>query len=173
MQEVKYVDKAGRHRNGVLYNCVECGKTYPDRKDQPSRCCSKQCRYKYHTRQNTIVVECAWCHKEIRIKKFRYKRSISGLFFCGSQCHGCASRLDGGIKEVQPKQFGTATGEYTYRDLFTDEELCCHICGYNKHIGVIQIHHIDKNRQNNKRDNLVPLCCNCHREVHLGIASFV
>ena len=42
----------------------------------------------------------------------------------------------------------------------------CVVCGYRVSTDV---HHWDKNRYNNKPDNLVLLCPNHHREVHLGI----
>jgi len=32
----------------------------------------------------------------------------------------------------------------------------------------IQIHHIDRNRKNNKPTNLIVLCRECHRKLHAG-----
>lgn len=42
----------------------------------------------------------------------------------------------------------------------------CECCGYNKVVGILQIHHIDRNRENNAMDNLKLLCPNCHEEDH-------
>jgi len=39
----------------------------------------------------------------------------------------------------------------------------CVICGFSE---LIEIHHIDRNRQNNEITNLIPLCCNHHRLLH-------
>jgi hypothetical protein len=39
----------------------------------------------------------------------------------------------------------------------------CLLCGFND---IIEAHHIDGNRKNNKHNNLVPLCPNHHRLIH-------
>jgi hypothetical protein len=39
----------------------------------------------------------------------------------------------------------------------------CEICGSNK---TLSVHHKDKNRQNNKIDNLMVLCNSCHQKTH-------
>lgn len=44
----------------------------------------------------------------------------------------------------------------------------CFVCGYGKSTDV---HHIDENKRNNNSQNLVLLCPNHHRELHLGIIS--
>ena len=43
----------------------------------------------------------------------------------------------------------------------------CEKCGYNKHIELLEVHHLDKNKKNNTRDNLKLFCPNCHEEWHL------
>ena len=40
---------------------------------------------------------------------------------------------------------------------------CCSVCGSQTHL---ELHHIDKNRKNNKLSNLVLLCRKHHRAVH-------
>lgn len=67
-------------------------------------------------------------------------------------------------------------------------EIKCSVCGYDKHKGVIDCHHLDPSKKDfevttfrtSRRDkNLVIkelkkcvlLCANCHREVHLGILN--
>jgi 5-methylcytosine-specific restriction endonuclease McrA len=42
----------------------------------------------------------------------------------------------------------------------------CERCGYNKCLSALQVHHLDKNRSNNRLENLMVLCANCHCEVH-------
>ena len=41
----------------------------------------------------------------------------------------------------------------------------CELCGF---IEVIDIHHIDRDNKNNKPENLISLCPNHHRLVHMG-----
>lgn len=51
-----------------------------------------------------------------------------------------------------------------YRTIcFYHWEKKCHICGYDK---IVSVHHIDENKENNEIHNLIPLCQNCHSEVH-------
>jgi len=38
----------------------------------------------------------------------------------------------------------------------------CEMCGYKEHLEILQVHHIDGNRKNNKLENLMILCPNCH-----------
>ncbi|MBD3286950.1 hypothetical protein GF359_09895 [candidate division WOR-3 bacterium] len=44
----------------------------------------------------------------------------------------------------------------------------CELCGFYR---VVQMHHIDGNRQNRHRNNLILLCPNCHAMVHKGFLS--
>lgn len=41
----------------------------------------------------------------------------------------------------------------------------CERCGYNK-LEVLQVHHKDRNRENNDLNNLELVCPNCHFEEH-------
>ena len=43
----------------------------------------------------------------------------------------------------------------------------CAISSWNNKpiVNILEIHHIDGNRKNNNRDNLVALCPNCHRQT--------
>jgi HNH endonuclease len=44
----------------------------------------------------------------------------------------------------------------------------CEQCGFiPKHIGQLDVHHIDHNHRNNEESNLKTLCANCHRLEHL------
>lgn len=44
----------------------------------------------------------------------------------------------------------------------------CQIC--NKSDGVIDVHHKDKNRENNCKNNLQILCHSCHTKIHYDLA---
>lgn len=39
----------------------------------------------------------------------------------------------------------------------------CVVCGFDK---LVEIHHLDHNKQNNSQDNLVGLCPNHHKMLH-------
>ena len=40
----------------------------------------------------------------------------------------------------------------------------CVVCGFSK---IVDLHHLDGNKNNGSKTNLVGLCPNCHRELHL------
>lgn len=42
----------------------------------------------------------------------------------------------------------------------------CEICGYEEYDFCLDIHHIDKDPQNNSKENLAVLCCMCHKKIH-------
>ena len=43
----------------------------------------------------------------------------------------------------------------------------CELCGFIPWtMAQLEVHHIDEDRTNNNRENLVTLCANCHRYVH-------
>jgi predicted HNH restriction endonuclease len=41
----------------------------------------------------------------------------------------------------------------------------CEKCGYSNE-KILQIHHVDRDRNNNRAENLKLLCPNCHSEIH-------
>lgn len=44
----------------------------------------------------------------------------------------------------------------------------CEICKFSKYPEVLQVHHIDHDRKNNKIDNLKLLCPTCHMIQHIS-----
>ena len=41
----------------------------------------------------------------------------------------------------------------------------CSVCNYNEDVSILEVHHIDENRKNNKLENLIILCPNCHKKL--------
>lgn len=51
-----------------------------------------------------------------------------------------------------------------YREKCLNEEgEWCNVCGSER---FVEVHHKDGNRSNNELDNLIPLCRDCHKQVH-------
>lgn len=44
----------------------------------------------------------------------------------------------------------------------------CQLCGS---IEEVEVHHVDGDRSNNSLDNLIPVCNECHRDIHLNRAG--
>ena len=59
-------------------------------------------------------------------------------------------------------------GIRTGKRILLEIKSLCENCGTNKDL---QIHHIDKNRNNNQLSNLVLLCRSCHSKEHRGVNS--
>jgi len=115
------------------------------------------------------------------------KKPRNNCLNCGKECHRvkaiyCSAQCrndyiyDRYIKEwLEGKNDGSKksgkAGIYpsghVMRYLLEQSKEACEICGWNKKHSVskrtlVQTHHIDGNRENNKRDNLKVLCPNCH-----------
>lgn len=58
-------------------------------------------------------------------------------------------------------------GEYAYRNNLIKSKIpkICKLCKI-KDYRILAVHHIDRNRKNNKIKNLIWLCHNCHFLVH-------
>lgn len=161
--EVVYLDTTGRKRTGVLICCLICGKLVPTRKDQPAKYCSVDCSRL--SRRNRLSYLCARCGKEFERAPSK-EVSKSKLFFCSRKCKDDAQRLKGGMPELFLSHYGTGTR--SYRSLFEEKDLVCRRCGYDEFSEGVDIHHIDENRNNNDKSNLIALCSNCHRGLHAG-----
>ena len=162
--ELYVIESCGKRRRAVKAICQQCNEEFLHRKGLYNKFCGKDCRD--WSRRHRIIVECAWCKKDVEKKVSQLYNSKSRLYFCDRKCKDEAQRI-GGIKEIMPPHYGTAPEKY--RLLFTDEELVCKRCGYNEFLSCVDVHHIDKNRDNNcKETNLIALCSNCHRSLHFG-----
>ncbi len=54
----------------------------------------------------------------------------------------------------------------TYREMAMREyNHQCSVCGWCEDDGILQVHHIDEDRQNNALNNLIILCPNCHAKL--------
>lgn len=107
---------------------------------------------------------CAFCDVEFYRAPSKLKNSKSGLSFCGRECKERAqSDISFGIS---PAHYGGKKS--VYRSLALKHYgPSCKVCGYDN-ASVVQVHHRDKDRENNELENLVVLCPTCHVEVHKG-----
>ena len=147
--------------------CVVCGKDYELElkrynqkiKENSRFYCSPDCR-KHKASQ---LCTCAKCGKQIWKTNSMLARSKSGNVFCSSSCSTSFNN-----------QFKTGENHYAYtgkdyrkKALNTYENKCV-VCGYEDDKRILEVHHIDENRNNNEIENLCVLCPNCHRKITLG-----
>lgn len=123
--------------------------------------CSKDCQMK---RQKTGTVEhCAFCNKEIYVTPKRKEKSCSGLVFCSHSCS--ASYFNPIVKYKEDKCC------FYRRNAFNTYEHKCAICGWDRDERVLEVHHIDENRDNNGLANLIILCPICHKYLTLHLLT--
>lgn len=104
---------------------------------------------------NIITKKCICCNKEFRTEKRSEKEQTT----CSRACSNTYYRSGSNNSNY-------TTGIGSYRKLAIDHYgAICKLCGYSN-IDALEVHHIDKNRDNNTLSNLEVLCCNCHTLVH-------
>lgn len=103
---------------------------------------------------------CQSCGKEFifegRLKTKKYEEAK----FCSRSCaNNRQSVWDNKI------QNGESNGKWVrYREFaFKHHGEKCIVCKFDK---IVEVHHIDHNRNNNTKENLVPLCPNHHMMIH-------
>lgn len=107
---------------------------------------------------------CSWCYKnrfwkpkKIICKNCGRERYHKAFGLCG----GCHIRLHHyeGVRAYNAKKYHGINLEY-YREITKQ----CDNCGFSK---IVNIHHLDGNTRNNDRKNVVGLCPNCHKMIHM------
>lgn len=160
-----------------IKNCLFCSKEFNATQKELNRgfgkFCSRKCSggYKHSlpSKAPTTEIVCAYCKETFPIREshLRKHNSRSGLRFCNRLCKELGQSLEGNIKAIQPSHFGLGCGKYSYRDkalkIYPHR---CNRCGYDKYVGILKVHHKDRNRNHNNITNLELLCPNCHDLEH-------
>ena len=166
-----------RSKSGLLFCSVQCSTAY-SKKGQSVKCqtcgktiwrapwqarvggakfCSRECAAE--SQRKRVVVTCAYCGKEVYKRPSESKHSKSGLHFCSRRCSGTYfSQSDGSRKYMKRET----------RRRLKQRGKSCQICGWNEP-EILEIHHIDGNRQNNADENLLMVCPNCHVRLSKGL----
>lgn len=145
---------------------------------------------KYKRNPNT---KCTICSKPI-YKRPQQIQLSSGRVFCGQSCFGvscrketpcvvcgklilsglhkktcsrsCANTHRAGIKyNGRSLQDKVKSQQALKTRLLAKKGASCERCGYSK-LEILQVHHKDRNRNNNDLSNLELICPNCHYEEH-------
>lgn len=110
---------------------------------------------------------CAYCGIDFRRKNSKLFKSKSGLYFCCREHKDLAQRIEHGFTEMWPSHYNTGNRDYrtfAFRYLLHK----CSVCGWAEDEDILEVHHIDQDRNNNNLDNLLILCPICHRKITLG-----
>lgn len=145
--------------------CARCGKVFYAKpnwlKIGWGKYCSRNCVFE--KQKLGKLVNCFVCNKEVYKSPKALKRSKSGNFFCTKSCQ---TIWRNGVF-VGPNHGNWKGGEKSYRDVLLRAKVS-QVCGRCKihDTRILAVHHLDRNRQNNKVDNLIWLCHNCHYLIH-------
>ncbi len=152
-------------RMPLVRKCRVCKKEFKTKpffvKNGGGKYCSATC---HHLGMRTgEVVRCSECGREIYKKPKAFRGSKSGMLFCDKTCQTrWRNKHFRGEKHTN-----WVHGRASYRTVLKHAggPVCCKRCGLTD-IRILAVHHIDRNRDNNKPSNLIWLCHNCHFLIH-------
>jgi len=125
--------------------------------------CSSKCFYNAKSNEKRVFVDCAFCGKELFRLKSDIEKSKTGNVYCNSSCSSSKNNSLFRTWEDNPN-FKHGLNKYRRQKLKVSENKC-EDCGIDD-LDVLEIHHLDGNRKNNKMENLAILCANCHKKRH-------
>lgn len=164
MQELYMTDSTGQRRKARYTKCLNCKKKFLQRKNGDQKYCSIEC-FGLKNR-NRKKIKCSNCKKIIERTFSDLEKTKHNIYFCSRKCKDEGQKIKNGIKEIWPNHYATKGDFYLYKRYIDEGEKFCELCGEEKKF-ILQIHHKDGNRKNNKKNNLKILCPTCHSLHHL------
>lgn|SRR3989344_1495623 len=124
--------------------------------------CSQKCQFE--SQRTGTKIPCSACQKSLYRTPSDFDHSKSKHFFCNKSCLAIWKNKNIIVGE---RHSHWKNGEGSYRKIMlrTKTKPVCGDCKI-KDLKVLLVHHRDRNRKNNKLDNLVWLCHNCHFLEH-------
>ena len=158
-----YINK----RTPIQLQCLDCGHCW----SAPAQSILYLKDSQYHYCPNCYVTKellsCAYCGKEFFRQKSQIRRNKSGYYYCSIECgnrHKNQLRKESGEWDNSVNYRKKALEEYSHE---------CFVCGWKEDPRILEVHHIDENRENNYVENLCILCPNCHKKITLGYYTLV
>ncbi len=169
--------------------CSECGAVVTRKTSQaakyPKTFCSRKCKAAYQHRipiptRTAVTLPCATCGKPV----VRTPATIMKRAFCSL---ACAAAIHFGKRENHHMWRGgnhisRYPPEFSHRlrkeIRIRDGNMCC-VCKAtpegkpSRHRRSLEIHHRDEDKTNNRAENLITLCCACHKKVHMNRLSLL
>lgn len=149
----------------VVKRCLVCKKEFKTKpffvQNGRGKYCSRKCSSQGLRCGKWVT--CSVCGTKVYKQKRALQNSKSGKLFCSKSCQTTwRNTYFSGEKHAN-----WIHGLSTYRRLLTQTDRLqkCVRCGIDD-VRVLAVHHIDRNRKNNKLSNLLWLCHNCHHLIH-------
>lgn len=137
--------------------CKKQFKTVPTSTKQHT--CSKQCAAELQ-RSYRKISTCQVCGAQIASIKSRNRK------FCSNKCRLSVLGKLGRETSARKSTWGEWANKRQAKRWFLEHYQLCMKCGYNSILGILELHHKDRNPKNNNKENLILLCPNCHSEEH-------
>ena len=148
-----------------IMKCKNCNKDFYSKpflvRNGGGKYCSLKCKYK-GTRKGKEV-SCHTCGQAVYKPLGRLKRSKSKYYFCTKSCQTIWRNTE----FIGPKHANWRHGGSAYRSVLDRNKISksCTLCG-SEDARILAVHHVDRNKLNNRINNLAWLCHNCHHLVH-------
>lgn len=141
--------------------CLKCSSPFKTSSQNISRGHGKYCSAICRKTRSKETYTCSFCSIEFISIKSRKTKTKTNHLFCSNDCkYKAASSLSSSYSTgPMPKEIGLNT--YRNRALIMLKNECIR-CGYHEHVELLDVDHIDSNRQNNDISNLQVLCIMCH-----------
>jgi hypothetical protein len=153
-----------------MVNCLNCNNKFNEGNKKNKKFCSTSCQTKYWWK-SPLGVE---TRKKQYLNRIEEKQKNSYLSSSNYTCLVCGYswKVKRWIKKGD-KLIYYPYGCYMCGATNWDfgNNVSCYIC--NKKVLQPQIHHKDKNRENNSKENRVALCSTCHQRLHHGMKELV
>lgn len=154
----------------ISITCPSCGSNFDRPKHRYDeavkkgwvQCCSKDCRAKF--KQKGKNKKCFHCNQDIYVSLSELKKSKSGDHFCSKRCSTIVNNSRHKKWKNHPNYLH-GISSYRQQALNHYPNICHNkMCPIKQTIPtyMLDVHHIDGDRKNNKMTNLQILCVWCH-----------
>ena len=152
----------------ILLNCDGCSNLFSikrfckikrEKQGSVRGFCNRECYHFYHESKK-IIKTCLICNNHFKLNPW----ASSSYRFCSSICK---SKEDQKRKNGRNYRNGAALYRVISREAWGER---CHVCQSEEKI---EVHHIDRDRNNNTQANLRPLCSKCHHAIHDNLLCLI
>lgn len=163
-----YVMEGKKRRKAVEVVCEQCSKEFLKQerfvKKRKHHFCCSECSSLFSRKRVDVI--CAVCYKKKELSQSKYDVCKSKTFFCSRKCQNIGQSANSDVDYLCNWKDGASSYRTRALDKYGKK---CNECGYDEHEIALDVHHIDRNRDNNEIENLVVLCSRCHRLVTFNI----
>jgi len=161
-ENVELISKYKNKLTEVILKCNDCGHVWnvkPHNVMYLGQGINKHhCPNCYENKILTPIIKlkCDYCGKYFTRRKSNIEET--DYHYCSRKCGNIHKNILR-VKDVIKDYRYTAFQVYEHK---------CACCGYEEDERILEVHHIDSDRNNNNIENLIILCPNCHRKITLG-----